>query len=123
MAHEKLIIGANEITRMVYVGTNVKATGGKKEKQKCYIDDRKSDFTYDVLGRQIWEKQIAVGKYHVKNYKQRNKNRRSIVKELICNSFQPNKSAMITLTFVNIGKEDMNKLDKLVKKADINGLQ
>lgn len=109
MAHEKLIIGANEITKIIYVGTNVKAKGGKKEKQRRYIDDRKSDFTYDVLGRQVWEKQIAVGKYHVKNYKQRNKNRRNVVGELIYNNFQPNKSAMITLTFANIKKEDVEK--------------
>lgn len=49
----------------------------------------------------IIDRQKIIGKYHVKNYKQRNKKRRNIIKELIYNNFQPGKCMMITLTFRN----------------------
>ncbi len=112
MAESKLIIGANEMTQVIYIGSNLKAEGGKKKKQKRYLEDKRSDFTYDVLGRQMHEKQIIVGKYHVKNYRQRNKKRRNVIKELIESNFQPGKCMMITLTFRNEqNKEDNTQND------------
>lgn len=105
MVDKKLIIGATETTEVIYLGSNLKAKGGKREKQGYRLGDKTSEFTYDKNGHQVHEKEIIVGKYHVKNYKQRNKNRRNIVKELIENNFQIRKCMMITLTFANVVKD------------------
>lgn len=106
METKKLIISANEMTEVIYIGTNVNAKGGKKKRKNRCLGDRHADFTYDVLGRQIPVKQIVVAKYHVKNYMQRNKTRRGIIKELICNNFSPKKCVMITLTFADVKEEN-----------------
>lgn len=105
MAEKKLIIGATETTEIIYIGSNLKAKGGKREMQGYYLGDKTSEFNYDKYGRQVHEKEIIVGKYHAKNYKQRNKNRRNLVKELIENNFQTRKCMMITLTFANVVKD------------------
>lgn len=40
MAEKKLIIGANEMTEVIYIGSNLNAKGGKKMKveKKYYFD-------------------------------------------------------------------------------------
>lgn len=110
MLNKKLIIGANEITEVLYIGTNVHAIGGRKNKKEGIMTNRKKGFTSMGLGRgdknYIPNEQMVVAKYHVKNYIQRNKKRRRTIRELITNSFQPRKCVVITLTFKNIKEEN-----------------
>ncbi|MDI6618062.1 MAG: hypothetical protein QME45_05215 [Clostridiales bacterium] len=97
MATEKLIIGAYEMIKVLVYRYKCKCKRRQAKGKKRYLGDKRAGFTYDELGRQVPDKQIIVGKYHVKNYKQCNKKRRNIIRELICNNFQHRKCMMITV--------------------------
>lgn len=125
MLKKKLIIGVNEITEVLYIGTNVYATGGRKKKGIRLIADRKSGFSSMGIGKGsnifIPNEEMTVGKHHVKNYSQRKEKRIKTVEELIYNNFQPGKCVMVTLHFKDVKKEataNNINLDFEIKKGD-----
>lgn len=100
MTERKIIIGINEITEVIYLGSNLKAKGGKQEPRGYFLKEDGFDMVEEADGCiYAREKGRMVGQNHIKNYRQRTKDRLNVVNELIVNNFVPNKCSMLTLTF------------------------
>lgn len=101
---EKYIVQNNAITKIVYIGGNQSAKGGRQKirEQADVLQDHSwtdEGFDYGNAAEKLSNGVHIHGEYHEKNYRARKKKRKQIIEELVFNNFEPRNSCMLTLTF------------------------
>ena len=101
---EKYIVQNNAITKIVYIGGNQNAKGGRQKiKEQADVLQNHSwmdeDFDYSKAVEELSNGTRIHGEYHDKNYQARKKKRKQVIEELVFNNFEPHNSCMLTLTF------------------------
>lgn len=103
---EKYIVQNNVITKVVYIGGNQNAKGGRQKiKEQADVLQNHSwtdeGFDYGKAFEEISNGTRIHGEYHEKNSRARKKRRKQVIEELVFNNFEPHNSCMLTLTFSN----------------------